>query len=145
MNTHNHYYREDHKKTILLVDDDEDLIERFREVFELEEFDVYTASNGKEALDMLKTMPESDLPDVIMLDYMMPVMNGEKFSQVRQNDPRLKKIPMVLMTANRNVKEIMHTVHANAYMEKPMDMDYMVRIADNFVHVNDKNQKRILQ
>ena len=142
----NFSYQGTHKKSILLVDDDDDLREHFRDIFEIEDFDVFTASNGKEALDMLRTMPESDLPDVIMLDYMMPVMNGEKFSEVRNIDPRLKKIPLVLMTANRNIEEIKTQVTANAFLAKPMDIDHMLKIADNFVHMHRQQveQPRIL-
>jgi CheY-like chemotaxis protein len=134
----------DDKKTVLLIDDDADLIDRFKDVFEMEDFNVFTASNGKEALDMLKTMPESELPDLIMLDYMMPIMNGEKFSQVRQNDPRLKKIPVVLMTANGDIASIMRKVHVNAYLEKPMDIENVLRLAGNFVNLQETAKKRTL-
>ncbi len=132
------------RKSVLLIDDDADLLDRFRDVFEMEDFDVFTASNGKEALDMLKTMPESDLPDLIMLDYMMPIMNGEKFSQARQNDPRLRKIPVVLMTANGDLMSVMKKVHVNAYLEKPMDIDHVLRVAGNFIGVQEASKNRIL-
>jgi CheY-like chemotaxis protein len=134
----------EYRKSVLLIDDDIDLIDRFKDVFEMEDFNVFTASNGKEALDMLKTMPESELPDLIMLDYMMPIMNGEKFSQVRQNDPRLRKIPVVLMTANGDLMSIMKKVHVNAYLEKPMDIENVLRVAGNFVSLQEASKKRVL-
>lgn len=116
-----------HKK-ILIVDDDLDLSEYFRELFLMEDFEVLSCKNGHEALQALQVLKDEDLPDLILLDYMMPVMDGEAFSKAKQLDPRLEAIPVVLMTANGDMVSVMDKVEANAYVDKPLDLNMLMSV-----------------
>ena len=132
------------KKTVLIIDDDQDITDTFRWAFELEEYKVLSAGNGREALDLLKTLPDTDLPDLIMLDYMMPIMNGSGFCMAVSGDLRLSSIPVVLMTANGNIVSLMNDIAVDAYVEKPMNIDQVLRIAFNFIHRRDLSSSSFL-
>jgi CheY-like chemotaxis protein len=83
-------------KRILVVDDDHDVRETLAEVAESLGYVVETAEHGVAALSRLRNGPR---PDLILLDVMMPVMDGFRFRKLQRQDPRLAKIPVVLVTA----------------------------------------------
>jgi CheY-like chemotaxis protein len=80
----------------MIVDDDRDIRETLAEVLEDEGFLVVTAANGAEALDLLASAP---LPNVILLDLMMPVMDGFEFRVAQKMAAELAPIPVVIITA----------------------------------------------
>jgi two-component system, chemotaxis family, chemotaxis protein CheY len=84
------------RSTILAVDDDVDLRESMQEILELEGYLVATASHGQHALDLLR---KGEHPQLILLDLMMPVMNGAEFLVELRADPQLQDIPVLLVTA----------------------------------------------
>lgn len=84
------------KKIILLIDDDDMLRDMYQLIFKEEGFDLLTATNGKNGLSMLKKM--SELPDLILLDILMPKMSGYDVLKRLEKDSRIKKIPVVLLT-----------------------------------------------
>jgi CheY-like chemotaxis protein len=81
--------------SILLVDDEFSIVEALAEMLQWEGYSVRTAPNGKRALEELARAPSS----LILLDYMMPVMDGLQALQKIRADPAWQKIPVVLMTA----------------------------------------------
>jgi CheY-like chemotaxis protein len=85
---------------VLLVDDDGELRESLAELFEDEGYVTALAANGKDALDLLRA---SELPDLIVVDLMMPGMNGWQFIDEQRGDPRLRGIPVLIITAGRNI------------------------------------------
>jgi len=84
------------RATVLVVDDDADLREALADVLQESGYDVLTAEHGKAALAVL----EGTLPDVILLDLMMPVMDGPTFAVERKKNPRAAGIPVVLFSAD---------------------------------------------
>ncbi len=80
--------------SILVVDDDPDIRESLREVLLSEGHDVRTATDGKDALDHL----QESRPDVILLDLMMPVMDGWKFRDAQKRDQALADIPVIVIS-----------------------------------------------
>jgi len=80
---------------ILLVDDDKAVVETVTFLLESEGYTVVTAFNGDEGL----TKAKAELPDLILLDILMPKANGYQMSAMLSADPALKKIPVVLLTA----------------------------------------------
>lgn len=121
-------------KKILIVDDDSDILFSFQCAFELEGYEVRMAKNGQEAFDILGSLTDSELPDIIMLDYSMPVMDGKHFTLAKNTIPRLARIPVVLMTASGEISRIFKTMNADAYLDKPLDLDQMLKVVFNFVH-----------
>ena len=81
---------------VLLVDDNPSIRETIEFLLSDEGFDVTTAENGQEALDTLKTSPQ----DVIIMDIMMPVMDGIDFLQHQGRDPLMNHIPVIVATAS---------------------------------------------
>lgn len=121
-------------KKILTVDDDESIRQSMTEMLEMEGFEAVWAKNGRVALDYLKMIPESELPDLVLLDYMMPVMNGKEFFHEKSGNPRLAQIPVVMMTANGNLVNVMDNVEtAGGYMSKPMDYETVVKMVKHFI------------
>ena len=84
---------------ILLVDDDDDIREALEELLSDAGHSIMTAGNGRQALDLLATEP---LPALILLDVMMPVMDGYEFLHEQRKDARIAAIPVVVLTASRN-------------------------------------------
>jgi CheY-like chemotaxis protein len=85
---------------VLVVEDDQDVRTSLVQVLEGEGYVVSAAENGREALDMLRA--PAQLPELILLDLMMPVMNGRHFLEEQSRDPRLAPIPVLVMTASSN-------------------------------------------
>ncbi len=106
------------KKKILVVDDEKDIVDILKYSLEKEqEFTVFTAYNGKEALEQME-----NTPDLVLLDIMMPETNGfEVCKQVKQN-PGTSKIPVIFLTAKENeIDEILGLeLGADDYIHKPL-------------------------
>ncbi|HTJ46750.1 MAG TPA: response regulator [Kofleriaceae bacterium] len=85
--------------TILIVEDDVDVREAYHDVLDQAGYHVITAANGKLALDWLRHTDEH--PSMIVLDLMMPVMDGWQFRQEMRKDEALREIPVVVVTAHR--------------------------------------------
>ncbi len=121
-------------KKILTVDDDEDIRMAVSSMLEMEGFESVWAKNGQVALEYLKRVPDSELPDLVLLDFMMPIMNGQDFFKAMHNDQRLKKIPVVMMTANGNLVNVMDRIEAGGFMSKPMDYETVVKMVKHFLY-----------
>src|SRR5690606_27620152 len=85
---------------VLVVDDDVDIREALSDTLEHRGYAVVTARNGREALDFLRSRRP---PAVILLDLMMPVMDGYECLEARQSDPALSAIPVVIISAGQGV------------------------------------------
>jgi CheY-like chemotaxis protein len=88
-------------RMIVLVDDDPDIREALTDVLEDRGFQVRTASNGREALGLLRRL--SPPPSVILLDLMMPILDGYGFLEEHRKDPTLAAIPVAIITAGHGV------------------------------------------
>jgi CheY-like chemotaxis protein len=97
--------------TVLVVDDDYDLLDSLAEALALEGFDVRTAHDGADAFAKLARGP---LPDAILLDLGMPHMTGWKFREVQKRHGALARIPVVVMTGSRPIG-----LDAEGVLEKP--------------------------
>ena len=86
------------------------------QLLSLEGFRAATAANGREALEYLQGPDEK--PDVILLDLMMPVMDGWQFREAQLHDPELSNIPVVVLSAVKDEK-----VSAKRHFSKPCDLD----------------------
>jgi two-component system response regulator CpxR len=86
-----------HTSSVMVVDDDAAIRETLRELLEQEGYEVLSAENGKEALEMLER--SNPLPGVLLLDLMMPVMSGWEVLEALQASPRLGAMPVVVVSA----------------------------------------------
>ena len=91
-------------KLVMIVDDDRDLRETLGELLNYEGYRTILCENGASALQQLREGPE--YPDLILLDLMMPRMNGWEFRKQQLEKPALATVPVVVMTASRDVGDI---------------------------------------
>lgn len=108
-------------KTVLIVDDDADIRAVLSEFLEDEGYSIATAGNGREALAYLHAHP---LTSVILLDLMMPIMNGFQFRAAQQSDPAMSSIPVVVMTARGPLAPA--SMGVDDVLQKPMDLDSLL-------------------
>lgn len=117
---------------ILTIDDDQDIRESINDILKSEGYQTLSAENGKYALELLMKLEDFELPDLILLDYTMPELNGSDFHRELSKNIRFHRIPVVLMTANSNLRQIMDQLNVEAYITKPMDVDNILQVAKNF-------------
>ena len=108
---------------VLIVEDDAELRDMMAQLLTLEGFVAATVANGREALEYLR---QGDRPDIILLDLMMPVMDGWEFRRKQQSDPALAAVPVVVLSAldHRRAAE----VDAVAFLKKPLDFDRLLEL-----------------
>jgi CheY-like chemotaxis protein len=104
---------------ILVVEDDDDAREAMVALLQMKGYRAVPAGNGKEALDYLHKAP---VPDLIILDLWMPVMDGWQFRAEQIKDPRLKKVPVIVVTALSDRDDL----DANEVIIKPVDVDRLL-------------------
>ena len=107
------------KKRILVVDDEADLVDMLKMRLEVNNYDVITAYDGQEALDKAR----KEKPDLIILDLMLPKIDGYKVCRMLKFDEKYKKIPIILFTARAQDSDqtMGKEVGANAYVTKPFE------------------------
>lgn len=103
---------------LLVVDDDAELCESLADALTDAGYDPVTAGNGARALSLTH---EGRRPQLILLDLMMPDMNGWEFRELQLHDESVKDIPVVVMTASRDLRR--HPVDADAFLFKPFTLD----------------------
>jgi DNA-binding response OmpR family regulator len=116
------------KPTILLVDDNEDILEFL--VDELsEKYHLITAANGQEALNIIR----EEVVSLVICDVMMPVMDGFEFCRIIKSNVEYSHVPVILLTAKNTLQSKIEGLElgADAYIEKPFAMEYLqVQIAN---------------
>lgn len=113
-------------KKILLVEDDQDIRETLVELLEGEGYEVLFAENGQIGLDKLSEITE--LPNLILLDLMMPVKDGFQFCAEKEANPKIAHLPVVVMSADGHIRENQLRVNAKAYLKKPLDIYEIISI-----------------
>jgi CheY-like chemotaxis protein len=119
---------------ILVVEDDRDIRKNMQRLLEVEGYTVQCAENGQVALDFLKGADV--LPQLIILDLMMPIMDGFQFREVQLENPRLKTIPVAVMTADGHIVEKKARVRAEVAVRKPVDIETILKIAEQYCKAN---------
>ncbi len=115
----------EHDRLIIVVDDDNDLRETLFELLAEEGYDARCFGNGRAAIDYLRGAQPDDPPRLILLDLMMPEMDGWQFREVQLRDDRLADIPVVVMTASRALAD--NPISASEILFKPMGLDDLLR------------------
>lgn len=117
-------------KHVLVAEDDHDILDLVLVVLEDSGFRVSSAV-GAETL----TRVRSDPPDLILLDYQMPGMDGITVAQQLKADPKTADIPIVAMTAAGRAPFICHEMDAAGCLGKPFDIDNLIETCDRLVHM----------
>jgi CheY-like chemotaxis protein len=120
----------DASRFVLIVDDDPDLLDVTSFVIETEGMAVETARNGEEALALLRAGRQ---PGLVLLDLMMPVMNGWEFLDEVAKDPLLKVLPVVVLTAAERAQ----VPGGVEVLCKPVDLRALLRLVERYVRGDD--------
>lgn len=123
-------------KKILIVDDNISFVGAMKELLKISGYEVVTAHNGKEALELLDSMKV--MPTLIILDMIMPIMNGPEFRKAQLEDQRFSKIPVILLTANNGFKEFQEKLQAYEFLNKPVESKDLLYVVENFFFLNKK-------
>ena len=118
-------------KKILIVDDEQDIVESLKFVLETADFTCYCAYNGEDGLRLEKEI----VPDLIILDVMMPKINGYKISRLLKYDSKYKNIPILMVTARSQEEDklIGEETGADEYITKPFELDEVVKKVEQYL------------
>lgn len=117
-------------RTVVIVEDDLDVRETLAEVLEEEGYATLAFAEGPLALDHLEAMPQ--LPALILLDLMMPKMDGWAFRAEQQRRGRLMRVPTVILSADGNVHENLASLGAHGYLRKPIHIKTLLTLVERF-------------
>ena len=120
---------------VLVVEDDPGVRESICEVLADSGYAPMIAGNGREALDRLHASPSK--PCIILLDIMMPVMDGREFRREQQSDPELADIPVVILSAHANVEDAAKAMHVSEALRKPVQLDALMNVIGRFCKPDD--------
>lgn len=113
-------------KTILIVEDEKDIRDTYALALEIEGYTVVCAANGKDGLDLL---PRTQGPCLILLDLMMPVMNGWEFLKAMRKNDVLAVIPVVVVSA---FGELAKCENIENILKKPIELDTLLNIVKKY-------------
>ncbi len=108
---------------VLVVDDDAEIRQALTDVLEDEQYSVVCAANGREALDLVD---DGLCPEVILLDVMMPVMDGWHFLSARLRHPQLVEIPIIIISAGMEAMHEARKVGVFDVVRKPLHISRLV-------------------
>jgi CheY-like chemotaxis protein len=116
---------DDKRGRILVVEDDGDIAHLLESILQLQGYEVALAANGLEGLEHVS----SHLPDLILLDMKMPIMDGWEFAKAfREKHDHL--VPIVVVTAAGDAREWAHQVEAKAWVGKPFQLNQLLSVVE---------------
>jgi len=120
------------KKKVLVVDDEADLVETLRFPLEMEGFNVLVCYNGEDALNQAR----KENPDLILLDLMLPKLDGYKVCRLLKFDERYKHITILMLTAKTQEKDKLlgKETGADEYITKPFDIDELMKKVKSYLN-----------
>ena len=116
--------------TILIVDDDGDTRKLLTLFLAHNGYTAVPVAHGMAALDHLQW--HKPLPELILLDMVMPVMDGAEFRRTQQDDARLADIPVILMSGAENLSAQAPALSANAYLAKPFEFTMLLQLVEQY-------------
>jgi two-component system alkaline phosphatase synthesis response regulator PhoP len=128
-------------KKILLVEDEPDVLQVTKKTLESAGFDVITACDGKEGLEIAR----KGLPDLIVLDLLLPGMDGYKVCGILKHDIQYMTIPILILSGRSQSKdyELGLKVGANAYLTKPFEPKALIEKIAELIRLSPKKQQRV--
>ena|SRR6476659_8991664 len=116
------------QKTVLVVEDDPDIRDIVQDLLESEGYDVVPASHGRQALEFLSGVKKHAKPALVILDMMMPLVDGREVLQAMQRDADLASIPVLVISAIAREKP----EGATAFLTKPVSLDKLFETVRSF-------------
>jgi len=112
-------------KNILVIEDVEDHLEIVKLILEQHGYNVLTASNGKLGIDSIR----NNKPGLVILDVMLPEINGYEVCKLSKADPSTKSIPIIMLSVRSNPEDVEagYSSGANEYMTKPFNLEELIK------------------
>jgi CheY-like chemotaxis protein len=114
---------------VFIIDDDHDIRATLQEILSDEGYEVTSSANGLDALAKLRS---GVAPNVILLDLMMPVMDGWQFRAQQLEDPHLASIPVVVLSADAGIEQKSRSLEAAECVRKPVDLETLLRVVSRY-------------
>ena len=114
------------RELVLIVEDDPDAREMIRELLTDRGYDTEEAENGREALEKL----HERRPKVVLLDVMMPDMDGWEFCDAKRRDPTVSDVPVVVMSGYHRGEVVARAIGAQAFLRKPIAVSDLLRAVE---------------
>lgn len=115
--------------TVLIVEDDVDIRESLQNLLSMEGIRVHAVSNGIEALEALARITP---PNLILLDLMMPVMDGWKFRAQQKANPKIAHIPVAVLTAAGTLRQKTGHLDGVEYLDKPVEANELLTLVKKY-------------
>ena len=109
---------------ILVVEDDPDVRDALVLLLEREGYTVTSANNGQEALERLRAAPSA----LVLLDLMLPVMDGFEFRVQQLQDPALARVPVIVLSSGGDLSRKVEPLHVEACLSKPLDLERLLAL-----------------
>jgi two-component system chemotaxis response regulator CheY len=117
-------------RRVLVVDDDEAIRDLLDDVLELEGYEARIAPDGEAALAAAADWT----PDLIVLDLMMPKMDGWQFREAQRGLPHLRDVPVLVVSASQRAKDAYRELGAAAVVHKPFDLEELISTIDRLAN-----------
>lgn len=114
------------KKGVLVIDDDLPTLETLELMLQVSGYQVWTSGYARDAM----RLAQQHKPDVILLDLMMPVMDGWEFRRRQVEDPAIAKVPVVVLSALDPIRAV--DLGGTAFLKKPLDFDRLLELVRRF-------------
>lgn len=118
-------------KKILIVEDEQDIANSLEMLLESENYHIEIALNGKAAIEVL--LSEKFIPSLILLDLMMPIMNGLEFRQEQLKNQKYASIPVIIMSAHGHIFDFDNQLTANGYLKKPFEIVDLLNLINKLI------------
>ena len=117
-------------KTILIIEDNDEIRENTAELLELHDFDVLTAIEGKSGFELAK----KHSPDLIICDIMMPETDGRRFLKLARSDERVREIPLIFFSAGTSPAGVQQALirAADGFLKKPFTEEELLKTINKF-------------
>jgi DNA-binding response OmpR family regulator len=115
---------------LLIVEDDDDIRSDLTAILQVKGFDVRSAANGADALELLRSEPEP--PCLIILDLMMPVMNGWELHAALREDPAYADVPVAVVSGAGSIDEKTAALDVAAVLSKPFELQHLIELVRRY-------------
>ena len=117
-------------KTILVCDDDEGILDMMEIILEGTGYNMIPVQNSLTIYEVI----EKEHPDLLLLDLWMPVLSGDQILRNLRINPQTKELPVIIISASRDGKQIATEAGANDYMAKPFDLEFLLEKIEQYVN-----------
>jgi CheY-like chemotaxis protein len=118
-----------HKRSVLILDDDQDILEVTKLILEMKGYHVQTRDS---VTDVVQLVNETN-PDIILVDLMIPEIGGREMMKNLKGNAKTKDIPALVFSANSEIEAISKTIGADGFLKKPFDIEQLEKTIESYI------------